>query len=111
MATPTQVEFIEAEHLLRVDFDDGRRVELPTVYLRGYCPCARCQGHSAGPPKWIPVTSWPMASIEDVTPVGRYALCIRWGDGHDTGIYTFERLLESGEVAEMIPASERVPER
>jgi DUF971 family protein len=26
--------------------------------------------------------------------VGRYALQIQWSDGHDTGIYTYERLRE-----------------
>ena len=28
-----------------------------------------------------------------VALVGTYGLKIRWSDGHDTGIYTFERLL------------------
>ena len=27
-----------------------------------------------------------------IQPVGRYAIQIRWSDGHDTGIYPFERL-------------------
>jgi DUF971 family protein len=28
----------------------------------------------------------------EVRPVGHYAVTIRWSDGHDTGIYSFERL-------------------
>ena len=110
MAMPTQVEYIDAEHSLHITFDDGFTCALPTVYLRGYCPCARCQGHSAGPPSWIPVTSWRMATVEDVTPVGNYAMCIAWGDGHDTGIYTFSALHDMGKRADEIPHSERVPE-
>ena len=27
-----------------------------------------------------------------IQPVGRYAIQISWSDGHDTGIYPFERL-------------------
>ena len=29
-------------------------------------------------------------------PVGNYAYCIAFSDGHDTGIYTFEQLRELG---------------
>lgn len=110
MATPTQVEYIDADHCLRITFDDGFACDIPTVHLRGYCPCARCQGHSAGPPSWIPVTSWRMATVENVTPVGNYAMCIAWGDGHDTGIYTFTSLHELGKRVDDIPAAEKVPE-
>ena len=97
MAIPEEVRYIDEEHILRVRFDDGRSFDYPTVHLRGYCPCARCQGHGGGPPKWIPVTSWRMATVDNVTPVGTYAMCIVWGDGHDTGIHTFASLLELGE--------------
>ena len=31
-----------------------------------------------------------------IRPVGRYALQIAWSDGHDSGIYPFERLRELG---------------
>jgi DUF971 family protein len=38
---------------------------------------------------------------QDVHPirlesVGNYALKVRWSDGHDTGIYTYRRLLDLG---------------
>ena len=38
------------------------------------------------------MTKAAQAAVEDVTPVGNYAICIAWGDGHDTGIYTFASL-------------------
>ncbi len=37
------------------------------------------------------------ADVVDVVPVGRYAIQIRWGDGHDTGIYTYDSLRRMGE--------------
>ena len=37
------------------------------------------------------------AEVVDVIPVGRYAIQIRWGDGHDTGIYTYDSLRRMGE--------------
>ena len=45
----------------------------------------------------MPVERPEQSRVEDVTPVGGYALCVRWGDGHDTGIYTFRELAEMGE--------------
>ncbi len=30
--------------------------------------------------------------LQDVEPVGRYALRFKWSDGHDTGLFTFEAL-------------------
>ena len=106
MPTPTQVEYIDAEHILRITFDDDQTFEYPTVYLRGYCPCARCQGHGSGPPKWIEVTRWSQATIENVTPVGGYAMCIVWADGHDTGLYTFASLHELGPTVGSIAPEE-----
>jgi DUF971 family protein len=90
---PTAIEFVEAERLLKLDFSDGSHRELPTAFLRGFCPCAHCQGHSGGPPRWVPMRSERSDVVDDVYPVGNYAICIRWGDGHDTGIYAFKYLL------------------
>ena len=107
MPTPTEVRYVSAEDALHVQFDDGAAYEYPTVYLRGYCPCARCQGHGGGGPSWVQPTSREQVTIENVTPVGNYALCIVWGDGHDTGIYTFASLAELGPRTGQIPGYER----
>lgn len=89
---PTAIRFIQDDFILHVRFSDDVEVEYPTKFLRGYCPCAKCQGHSAGPPSWIPVDHDSQRTVDDVTQVGAYAICIAWADGHDTGIYTFESL-------------------
>jgi ATP-binding protein involved in chromosome partitioning len=64
----------------------------PARALRLACPCAACveemSGRSLLNPASVPEDVWPM-SIE---LVGAYGLRIRWSDGHDTGIYTFEQL-------------------
>lgn len=91
---PVEVNYVQNAHTLDVAFSDGTSASYPTTYLRGFCPCARCQGHSAGPPQWVPLTHEAQRRVEDVTQVGAYAFCIAWGDGHDTGIYTFESLHE-----------------
>ncbi len=89
---PTEIRWLEQREVLSIQFSDDTQKEFPAAFLRGFCPCARCQGHGAGPPKFK-VASTPAATrVEDVTPVGNYALCIVWGDGHDTGIFSFASL-------------------
>lgn len=77
--------------------------------LRRSCPCASCNeirgdsSHSkplsTGGSR-LKVISAPLEEslrLDAIWPVGNYALGIRWGDGHETGIYTFPflRTLES----------------
>ena len=107
---PTQIKYLEAEGTLLVDYVDGLSIAYPTKYLRGFCPCARCQGHGGGPATWTPPASERGWVVENVSPVGTYAFCIVWGDGHDTGIYSFEMLrkMDVGnfDASTMTPESE-----
>lgn len=104
---PTEIRYEQANQLLHIVFNDGQEADFPTPFLRGYCPCARCQGHSGGPPQWIDITSARQIAVEDVTQVGSYAICISWGDGHDTGIYTFQKLHAMIPKLPTLPAHER----
>ena len=104
---PTDIRYDQAAQRLHITFSDGVEADFPTPYLRGYCPCARCQGHSGGPPQWIEITNTRQITVEDVTQVGTYAICIVWGDGHDTGIYTFQKLYDTIPRLSELPEHER----
>ena len=69
-------------------FGDGHRGEYPHELLRGYCPCAQCQGHQ-GPVRFIEGGDLELRDLEEV---GNYGLRLTWGDGHGTGIYAFRFL-------------------
>ncbi|MEZ4460321.1 MAG: DUF971 domain-containing protein [bacterium] len=102
---PTQVKYVSEQGVLDIEWSDDTQSLLSCAFLRGYCPCAHCQGHSGGPPKWV-VPATPAASrVENATPVGTYAICIAWGDGHDTGIYSFEFLRSLGSNADFDASS------
>ena len=45
--------------------------------------------------------------LAGVEPVGRYGMRLRWGDGHDTGIYTYDYLRELADAPEV--RAEREP--
>lgn len=70
---------------LVVAWGDGHVSTYPLPYLRGYCPCAACQGHGPGPLAWRE----PPADLAlvGVRLVGGYGINAVWSDGHDTGIY------------------------
>ena len=46
-AYPTEINHIKARGVVRMTWDDGHVGEYDESYLRGYCPCAMCQGHGA----------------------------------------------------------------
>ena len=89
---PTEVKYLEEKGQLVITFSDDYVAEFNTAFLRGYCPCAHCQGHGAGPSKWNAIKTPAATRVENVTPVGNYGMCIVWADGHDTGIHSFKRL-------------------
>ena len=90
--TPTEVRAEREQRSVRVQWKSGHESVFLFDYLRGYCPCAVCQGHNAGPKKYVP----PPANLglSSIKPVGSYALQFQWSDGHSTGLYTFEYLRE-----------------
>jgi DUF971 family protein len=73
---------------VRISWDDGHVGEYAQEYLRGYCPCALCQGHGAQ----RRFNAVPGATLQEIRAVGNYAIELRWHDGHSTGIYTFDYL-------------------
>jgi DUF971 family protein len=85
---PVEIHHMRQEGLVRITWDDGHVGEYPREYLRGYCPCALCQGHG-GAVKFIAA---PDARLAEITAVGNYAIQFGWEDGHNTGIYTYDYL-------------------
>ena len=75
-----------------IDWGDGHKSVYPHDALRGYCPCAGCQGHS-GTIRFV-ATGDMQQKVDDIEPVGNYALQIKWFDGHDSGLYSYKYLRE-----------------
>jgi len=87
-AIPTEINHIKSRGTVRISWDDGHVGEYEQEYLRGYCPCAMCQGHG-GQRRFIAV---PGARLAGIRGVGNYAIDLHWEDGHSTGIYSFDYL-------------------
>lgn len=74
-----------------IEWGDGHKGVYPHAVLRGYCPCAECQGHS-GEIKFVPKADGPALELDEIEPVGAYALRLVWFDGHGGGLYSFRYL-------------------
>lgn len=87
---PTEIRRLPETNRLRIVWSDGHDAEYDYDYLRGYCPCAGCQGHSSANVSFHrPAASVTPLAIE---PVGNYAVAFQWSDAHATGIYRFDFL-------------------
>ena len=99
---PTRVKRVSA---FQTDlyWNDGHTGSYPSWYLRENCPCASCVEEFTGR-RLILQGSIP-AGIErtGVEPVGNYALRFSFGDGHDTGIYSFDYLRRICPCAQCLP--------
>jgi DUF971 family protein len=95
---PTSIKRSPGSELL-VQWDDGHASRFPLTQLRDECPCAGCQGESILLREYVPPpadkTTPGRYELRNVTLVGSYAMQCEWGDGHATGIYTWERLRAS----------------
>jgi DUF971 family protein len=82
--------------VLTISWQDGHESVYPLDGLRRACPCASCVGHENMGKLPDPVVfrlpalmRWEKLRLE---AVGNYAVRMTWDDGHNTGIYTWERL-------------------
>lgn len=81
--------------MLHVAFADGSRFDLPAEYLRVESPSAEVQGHGPGQRTLVPGRRH--VGIIGIEPVGNYAVRLTFDDLHDTGIYSWDVLLELGQ--------------
>jgi DUF971 family protein len=91
---PTNITYHQASRLLSLEFDDGRTFDLSSEFLRVFTPSAEARGH--GPGQEVLQTGKREVAIERIEPVGNYAICPVFSDGHDTGIYSWDMLYEFG---------------
>jgi DUF971 family protein len=91
---PIEVRLFREKAEMEVDFDDGRTFRYPAEYLRVESPSAEVQGH--GPDQKKIVAGRRHVRIEEIEPVGNYAIRIRFDDKHDTGIFSWSYLYELG---------------
>jgi DUF971 family protein len=91
---PANIQAIGGE--LAIKWEDGSETFVPLEKLRRHCPCAGCKGETdvmgrvwKGQDQPLSARAFQLVRIVDV---GSYGIQPAWGDGHATGIYTFDYL-------------------
>ncbi len=87
--TPVDIAHAPADNTLAITWPDGVCSVLPVPYLRGWCPCAQCQGHG-DVVRWLGAPA-SITAVE-IHEMGAYAIAIRFSDGHDAGIFSWQWL-------------------
>jgi len=91
---PAQLQPIGNE--LAIKWDDGSESYITFEVLRRSCPCAGCKGEAdimGNVYKAAPKPLSPQAfQLVRINSVGGYAIQPQWGDGHGTGIFSFDYL-------------------
>ena len=100
---PPKLELSPNRAALKVTFENGECHELTAEMLRVMSPSAEVQGHS--PDQRVTVAQKRHVKINDLRPVGNYAVRIVFDDGHDTGLYTWSYLQTLGREKEQRWAS------
>jgi len=104
---PTEITR-DAQNGLSITWRDGTTSQISTELLRRECPCAACKEQRGDTSHSKPLTTKKRGltviqntieeelDLKEIWVVGQYALGMRWGDGHDSGIYPFGLLFELG---------------
>ena len=90
---------IDIQHIgneLAIKWEGGSEDFIPLEQLRRCCPCAGCQGETdimgniyKNPAKSLSAAAFRLMRLDYV---GGYAIQPVWGDGHATGIFSFDYL-------------------
>ena len=91
---PTEIKLHQASRVMELSFADGASFRLPYEFLRVYSPSAEVRGH--GPGQEVLQAGKKDVQIAAIEPVGQYAIQLRFSDGHDTGIYSWDLLYDYG---------------
>jgi DUF971 family protein len=97
-AVPTEIKLHQVSQILEITYSDGKTFRMAAEFLRVYSPSAEVRGH--GPGQEVLQVGKKDVRIVAVEPVGHYAIQLRFSDGHDTGIYSWDLLYDYGERQE-----------
>lgn len=99
MSRPTGITADRERKQVTITWEDEHESHYSFSILRFACPCAECRGGHAQmgdePDKVVfdlPEEDTLATAIQQIEPVGAYAITIQWGDGHHYGIYKWDYL-------------------
>jgi DUF971 family protein len=93
---PHKISRLDDGRVLEIQWDTkGHAGAFAARALRLACPCASCVEELSGRPMLDPGAVPPDVRALSIRLVGAYAVHVQWSDGHGSGIFPWERLLEA----------------
>lgn len=89
---PSDLRLRRTSRLLELSYPDGSSHALTWEFLRVHSPSAEVRGHHES--QAVLQSGKRDVEITDIRPVGHYALQLIFSDGHDSGLYSWDYLLE-----------------
>ena len=87
---PRSIVVHQQSAVVELAYEDGSSFRLPFEFLRVYSPSAEVVGH--GPGQEVLQVGKRDVTIQNLAPVGQYAVQPHFSDGHDTGLYSWSYL-------------------
>ena len=85
---------VTEDNTIIIEWPDGHTAQYSPYHLRINCACAACVDEDTGK-KILDKNAIPLdIKVKGYNPVGHYGISIGFSDGHNTGIYIYERLRE-----------------
>ena len=94
-AIPTDIKLHRKSATLELIYAGREPITLRAEFLRVFSPSAEVRGHGEG--QEVLQTGKLNVAIKHVEPVGNYAIKLSFDDGHNSGIYSWDYLLDLGE--------------
>jgi DUF971 family protein len=94
-AIPTDIKLHRKSATLELIYAEREPITLRAEFLRVFSPSAEVRGHGKG--QEVLQTGKLHVAIKHVEPVGNYAIKLNFDDGHNSGIYSWDYLLDLGE--------------
>jgi len=94
---PRRLQVDTDAQTLSVEWADGHTSVFPLSQLRAACPCAECQGDAIEridppTPEAQPSADTRQWTDLQIEPAGSVGIRIAWDDGHNAGIFRWDRL-------------------
>ncbi|MDX1491592.1 MAG: DUF971 domain-containing protein [Pseudohongiellaceae bacterium] len=89
---PTDIKLRRKTAVVTLSYADGTSYDLSAEFLRVYSPSAEVRGHGKG--QEVLQVGKRSVQIQNVEPVGHYAVKFVFSDGHESGIYSWGYLEE-----------------
>jgi len=90
--TPSALTLHRKSGLLELTFREHGNFKLSAEFLRVHSPSAEVRGHGRG--QEVLQTGKKHVGITALEPVGNYGIKLLFDDGHDTGIFSWDYLLD-----------------